>query len=160
MRFLNVNSQQININNIQEKRPKTSNNIWCSLTETTQQKQLQKTETSNKGKPKLKQYSKTTPNTPILPKTTAKHLQTPKQRTSVKLLLTITPFSALLAQAQTSANKENDSEISEEELIDSENKEDKMTTYIVKISEFNREDIETSSQEWLNQVTKAGDANG
>ncbi|KAG9293381.1 hypothetical protein G9A89_007627 [Geosiphon pyriformis] len=34
-----------------------------------------------------------------------------------------------------------------------------MTTYIAKIPEFNREDIETSSQEWLNQVTKAGDAN-
>ncbi|KAG9284163.1 hypothetical protein G9A89_022937 [Geosiphon pyriformis] len=59
------------------------------------------TETSNKGKHKLKQYSKTTPNTPILPKTTAKHLQTPEQRTSSKLPLTITPFLASLAQAQT-----------------------------------------------------------
>ncbi|KAG9301738.1 hypothetical protein G9A89_003284 [Geosiphon pyriformis] len=35
-----------------------------------------------------------------------------------------------------------------------------MTTYITKIPEFNREDIETSSQEWLDQVIKAGDANG
>ncbi|KAG9306258.1 hypothetical protein G9A89_016162 [Geosiphon pyriformis] len=35
-----------------------------------------------------------------------------------------------------------------------------MTTYIAKISEFNGEDIETSPQEWLDQVTKAGDANG
>ncbi|KAG9306996.1 hypothetical protein G9A89_003047 [Geosiphon pyriformis] len=35
-----------------------------------------------------------------------------------------------------------------------------MTAYITKISEFNGEDIETSPQEWLNQVTKAGDANG
>ncbi|KAG9289255.1 hypothetical protein G9A89_007500 [Geosiphon pyriformis] len=60
---------------------------------------------------------------------------------------------------ETAANKENDSEISKEELIDSENEKDKMTAYITKISEFNREDIETSSQEWLNQVTKAGDAN-
>ncbi|KAG9306918.1 hypothetical protein G9A89_000786 [Geosiphon pyriformis] len=34
-----------------------------------------------------------------------------------------------------------------------------MTTYIAKISEFNGEDIETSPQEWLDQVTKAGDAN-
>ncbi|KAG9296325.1 hypothetical protein G9A89_014917 [Geosiphon pyriformis] len=164
------------------------------------------TETSNKGKQKLKQYSKTTPNTPILPKTTAKHLQTPKQETSSKLPLTITPFPASLAQAQTSnsplnrfarledftssrsltrqqkpfqtssnfldflaenqsehsetaVNKKNDSEISEEELIDSKNKEDKMTVYIAKISEFNKEDIEISSQEWLNQVTKAGDTN-
>ncbi|KAG9299732.1 hypothetical protein G9A89_013092 [Geosiphon pyriformis] len=165
------------------------------------------TETSNKSKQKLKQYSKTTPNTPILPKTTAKHLQTPEQGTSSKLLLTITPFPALLAQTQTpnsplnqfarledftlpksstrqqeplqtssnlldflaenqsehsetAVNEENDSEISEEESIDSENKEDKMTAYITKIPEFNRKDIATSPQEWLNQVTKAGDVNG
>ncbi|KAG9298013.1 hypothetical protein G9A89_018841 [Geosiphon pyriformis] len=141
-----------------------------------------KTETSNKGKHKLKQYSKTTSNTSILPKTTAKHLQTPEQRTSSKLPLTITPFLASLAQAQTpnsplnrfarpenfislrtenqsehsetAVNKENNSEITEEESIDSENKEDKMTAYIAKIPEFNREDIETSLQEWLDQVTK------
>ncbi|KAG9293726.1 hypothetical protein G9A89_019063 [Geosiphon pyriformis] len=173
--------------------------------ETTQQKQLQKT--SNKGKNKLKQYSRTTPNTLTLPKTTAKHLQTPEQGTSSKFPLTITSFSALLAQAQTpnsplnrfarpenftslksstkqqelfqtssnlldflaenqsehsetAANKKNNSEITEKESIDSENKEDKMTTYIAKIPEFNGEDIETSPQEWLDQVTKAEDANG
>ncbi|KAG9297208.1 hypothetical protein G9A89_019489 [Geosiphon pyriformis] len=165
------------------------------------------TETSNKGKNKLKQYSKTTLNTPTLPKTTAKHLQTPEQRTSSKLPLTITPFPALLVQAQTpnsslnqfakpedftslrslirqqeplqtssnlldflaknqsehsetAANKENEPEISEEESINSENEEDEMTTYITKIPEFNGEDIETSHQEWLDQVTKAGDTNG
>ncbi|KAG9304116.1 hypothetical protein G9A89_006026 [Geosiphon pyriformis] len=146
------------------------------------------TETSNKGKNKLKQYSKTTPNTPTLPKTTAKHLQTPEQRTSLKLPLTITLFPASLAQAQmpnsplnrfarpkdftslktenqsehskTAANEKNEPEISEEKSIDSENKEDEMTTYIAKIPEFNGEDIETSPQEWLDQVTKAGDANG
>ncbi|KAG9307163.1 hypothetical protein G9A89_016991 [Geosiphon pyriformis] len=164
------------------------------------------TETSNKDKQKLKQYLKTTSNTPILPKTTAKYLQTPEQRTSSKLPLTITPFSASLAQAQTpnsplnqfarledftspksltrqqkplqtssnlldflaenrsehsetAANKENDSEISEEELIDSKNKEDKITAYIAKIPEFNEEDIETSLQEWFDQVTKARDTN-
>ncbi|KAG9306956.1 hypothetical protein G9A89_008716 [Geosiphon pyriformis] len=145
------------------------------------------TETSNKGKHKLKQYSKTTSNTPILLKTTAKHLQTPEQRTSSKLPLTITPFSASLAQTQTlnsplnqfarpedftslrtenqsehsktTVNKENDFKITEEESIDSENEENEITAYITKISEFNREDIETSPQEWLNQVTKAGDAN-
>ncbi|KAG9292462.1 hypothetical protein G9A89_002946 [Geosiphon pyriformis] len=237
----NVNSQQTGINNIQEKRPKTSGNIWCSPTEITQQQQNSnktlatyfhklnfniikyceetylvqsqysidfelETETSNKGKNKLKQYSNTTPNTPTLPKTTAKHLQTPEQRTSSKLPLTITLFSALLAQAQmpnsllnrfarpedftllrspirqqeplqissnlldflaenqsehskTAANEENKPEISEEELIDSENEEDKITTYITKIPEFNGEDIETSPQKWLDQVTKAGDAN-
>ncbi|KAG9302427.1 hypothetical protein G9A89_011477 [Geosiphon pyriformis] len=54
----------------------------------------------NKGKNKLKQYSRTTPNTPTLLKTTAKHLQTPEQGTSSKFPLTITPFPALLAQAQ------------------------------------------------------------
>ncbi|KAG9293017.1 hypothetical protein G9A89_016379 [Geosiphon pyriformis] len=164
------------------------------------------TETSNKDKNKLKQYSRTTPNTPTLPKTTAKHLQTPEQGTSSKLPLTITLFPALLAQAQTpnsplnrfarpedftslrsptrqqellqtssnlldflaenqsehsetAVNEENNSEITEEESIDSENEEDEMTTYIAKIPEFNGEDIETSPQEWLDQVTKAGDAN-
>ncbi|KAG9301739.1 hypothetical protein G9A89_003285 [Geosiphon pyriformis] len=60
-----------------------------------------KTETSNKGKQKVKQHAKTTPNTPILPKTTAKHLQTPEQETSVKLPLSITPFLILLARPQT-----------------------------------------------------------
>ncbi|KAG9286414.1 hypothetical protein G9A89_014580 [Geosiphon pyriformis] len=165
------------------------------------------TKTSNKGKNKLKQYSRTTPNTLTLLKTTAKHLQTPEQGTSSKLPLTITSFPASLAQAQTSnsplnrfarpkdftslrsptrqqeplqtssnlldflaenqsehsetaANKENNFEIIEEESIDSGNEEDKMTTYIAKIPEFNGEDIETSPQEWLDQVTKAGDANG
>ncbi|KAG9290601.1 hypothetical protein G9A89_011564 [Geosiphon pyriformis] len=34
-----------------------------------------------------------------------------------------------------------------------------MTAYIAKIPEFNGENIETSPQEWLDQVTKAGDAN-
>ncbi|KAG9284670.1 hypothetical protein G9A89_003630 [Geosiphon pyriformis] len=165
------------------------------------------TETNNKGKNKLKQYSRTIPNTPTLPKTTANYLQTSEQETSSKLPLTITSFSALLAQTQmpnsplnrfarpedftalrspikqqeplqtssnlldflaknqsehfeTAANKENNSEITEEELIDSEKEKDEITTYITKIPEFNGEDIETSLQEWLNQVTKAGNANG
>ncbi|KAG9293958.1 hypothetical protein G9A89_019296 [Geosiphon pyriformis] len=59
------------------------------------------TETRNKGKQKVKQYSRTTSNTPILPKTTAKHLQTSKQGTSVKLPLFITPFPISLVQSQT-----------------------------------------------------------
>ncbi|KAG9286854.1 hypothetical protein G9A89_012404 [Geosiphon pyriformis] len=107
------------------------------------------TETSNKGKQKLKQYSKTTPNTPILPKTTAKHLQTPEQGTTKNRS----------EHSETAVNEENDSEISEKESINSENKENKMTAYIAKIPEFNGEDIETNPQEWLNQITKAGDAN-
>ncbi|KAG9295915.1 hypothetical protein G9A89_006654 [Geosiphon pyriformis] len=135
-----------------------------------------KTETSNKGKHKLKQYSKTTLNTSILPKTTAKHLQTPEQGTKdftslrsptkqQEPLQTNSNLLDFLAKNQsehskTAANEKNDSEITEEESIDSENKEDEMTAYITKIPEFNGEDIETSSQEWLDQVTKAGDANG
>ncbi|KAG9299891.1 hypothetical protein G9A89_005420 [Geosiphon pyriformis] len=133
------------------------------------------TETSNKSKHKLKQYSKTTPNTPILPKTTAKHLQTPEQETKnftslrspirqQELLQTSSNFFDFLAENQsehseTAANKENNSEITEEKSIDSENEKDKMTAYITKIPEFNGENIETSSQEWLDQVTKARDAN-
>ncbi|KAG9297973.1 hypothetical protein G9A89_018801 [Geosiphon pyriformis] len=148
------------------------------------------TETSNKDKNKLKQYSKTTPNTPTLPKTTANHLQTSEQRTTQmpnsplnrfarpedftsfrspirqqEPLQTSSNLLDFLAENQsehseTAANKKNEPEISEEESIDSENEEDKMTTYIAKIPEFNGEDINTSPQEWLDQVTKAGDANG
>ncbi|KAG9307154.1 hypothetical protein G9A89_016982 [Geosiphon pyriformis] len=59
------------------------------------------TETSNKGKQRLKQYSRTTPNTPTLQKTTTKHLQTPERGTSVKLPLFITPFLISLVQPQT-----------------------------------------------------------
>ncbi|KAG9305638.1 hypothetical protein G9A89_022560 [Geosiphon pyriformis] len=134
------------------------------------------TETSNKGKQKLKQYSKTTLNTPILPKTTAKHLKTPEQGTKnftssrsptrqQEPLQTSSNLLDFLAEnrsehSKTAANEENDFEISEEESIDSENKEDKMTAYIAKIPEFNGEDIETSPQKWLDQVTKTGDANG
>ncbi|KAG9284582.1 hypothetical protein G9A89_004624 [Geosiphon pyriformis] len=55
----------------------------------------------NKGKQKAKQHSKTTSNTSILTKTTAKHLQTLEQETSLKLPLSITPFPILLAQPQT-----------------------------------------------------------
>ncbi|KAG9297745.1 hypothetical protein G9A89_011260 [Geosiphon pyriformis] len=63
------------------------------------------TETSNKGKQKLKQYSKTTPNTPILPKTTAKHLQIPEQGTTENRS----------EHSETATNEKNNSEISEEE---------------------------------------------
>ncbi|KAG9290072.1 hypothetical protein G9A89_010378 [Geosiphon pyriformis] len=127
------------------------------------------TETSNKGKNKLKQDSKTTPNTPTLPKTTAKHLQTPEQGTKdftslrspirqQEPLQTSSNLLDFLAEnqsehSQTAANKENKPEISEEESIDSENKKDKMTTYIAKISEFNGEDIETrTAGEWFKNL--------
>ncbi|KAG9287998.1 hypothetical protein G9A89_017593 [Geosiphon pyriformis] len=139
------------------------------------------TEKSNKDKQKAKQHSKTTPNTSILMKTTTKHLQTPEQGTSLRVSFIITLFPVSLAQTQTpnsslnrflrpedftsprsptrqqeplqtTANEKNNSETPEEELINSENKEDKMTAYITKILKFNREDIETSSQEWLDQT--------
>ncbi|KAG9304591.1 hypothetical protein G9A89_020155, partial [Geosiphon pyriformis] len=135
---------------------------------------------TEKRKEKRKQKLRTTPNTP---KTTAKHLQTPEQETSFKLPLSITPFLASLAQPQTpnlpficsiqqqepiltSTNlinylAENQSEEtkSEQETKDLENEEKMASTYIAKISEFTGEDSETSSQEWLDKVSKAGDAN-
>ncbi|KAG9303289.1 hypothetical protein G9A89_013615 [Geosiphon pyriformis] len=135
-----------------------------------------KTETSNKDKQKAKQHSKTTPNTLILTKTTAKHLQTLEQGTSVKLPLFITPFpislspkSPIQQQKPISISTnfidylaENQSEKTEskQETEDSENKEEMTSTYIAKIPDFSEENIETSPQEWLDQVTKAGDANG
>ncbi|KAG9290054.1 hypothetical protein G9A89_010360 [Geosiphon pyriformis] len=140
------------------------------------------TETSNKGKQKLKQYSRTIPNTPTLQKTTAKHLQTPEQGTSVKLPLSITPFPISLlprnpTQQQkpisTSANiidylQENESNHSEslesketesepEEIT--ENKKEMTTAYIAKIPEFTSKDNDTSLQEWLDKIQKAGDTN-
>ncbi|KAG9306672.1 hypothetical protein G9A89_004219 [Geosiphon pyriformis] len=146
------------------------------------------TETSNKDKQKVKQYSKTTPNTPILSKTTAKHLQTPEQGTSVKLPLSITLFPILLFQSQTPSsllnhfsrpedfhaniidylqeNESNHSESLESEKTESEpekitgNKKEMTTAYIAKIPEFTGKNNDTSSQEWLDKVQKAEDANG
>ncbi|KAG9302623.1 hypothetical protein G9A89_007327 [Geosiphon pyriformis] len=140
------------------------------------------TKTNNKGKQRLKQYSRTTPNTPTLQKTTARHLQTPEQRTSVKLPLSITPFLISLSprnptQQQepisTSANiinylqenESNHSESLESEETESEpeeitkNKEKMATAYIAKIPEFTGEDNDTSPQKWLDKVQKAEDAN-
>ncbi|KAG9295796.1 hypothetical protein G9A89_009025 [Geosiphon pyriformis] len=159
--------------------------------------------TSNKGKQKVKQYSRTIPNTPILPKTTAKHLQTPEQGTSVKLPLSITLFPISLVQPQTPSsplnrfsrpedfqsprnptqqqepistsaniidylqeNESNHSKSLESEETEpepeeaTENEEEMATAYIAKISKFMGENNDTSSQEWLNKVQKAGDANG
>ncbi|KAG9303052.1 hypothetical protein G9A89_022141 [Geosiphon pyriformis] len=161
------------------------------------------TKTSNKDKQKVKQYLKTTPNTSILPKTTAKYLQTPEQRTSIKLPLSITLFPILLVQSQipssplncfsrpedfqslrnptqqqepisTSANiidylqknESNHSESLESKETEpkpeeaTENKEEMATAYITKIPEFTGKDNDTSPQEWLDKVQKAGDANG
>ncbi|KAG9297934.1 hypothetical protein G9A89_018762 [Geosiphon pyriformis] len=122
-----------------------------------------KTETSNKGKQKVKQYSKTTPNTPILPKTTAKHLQTPEQRTKdfqsprnptqqQKPISTSTNIIEYLQEIGS-----NHSENLEKETT--ENKEEMATTYIAKIPKFTGEDNDTSPQEWLVKVQKTGDAN-
>ncbi|KAG9291780.1 hypothetical protein G9A89_012065 [Geosiphon pyriformis] len=133
------------------------------------------TETSNKGKQKVKQYSRTTPNISILPKTTAKHLQTPEQGTSVKLPLSITPFPILLSprnptQQQepisTSANiidylQENESNHSESlksEETESEseeitkNKEEIATAYIAKIPEFTEKDNDTKTNDYYSDA--------
>ncbi|KAG9296324.1 hypothetical protein G9A89_014916 [Geosiphon pyriformis] len=48
---------------------------------------------------------------------------------------------------------------SEQETKDLENEEEMVSTYIAKISEFTGEDSKTSPQEWLDKVSKAGDAN-
>ncbi|KAG9284802.1 hypothetical protein G9A89_003725 [Geosiphon pyriformis] len=128
--------------------------------EITQQQQIQKTETSNKGKQRLKQYSRTTPNTPTLQKTPAKHLQTPEQGTSVKLPLSITPFPiSLKNESNHSESLESKETKSEPEKI-TENEEKMATAYIAKIPEFTGEDNNTSPQEWLDKVQKAEDANG
>ncbi|KAG9303148.1 hypothetical protein G9A89_002884, partial [Geosiphon pyriformis] len=161
------------------------------------------TETSNKDKQRLKQYSRTTPNTPTLQKTTAKHLQTPEQGTSVKLPLSIISFPISLVQPQTPSsllshfsrpedfqlprnliqqqepiltsaniidylqeNESNHSESLESKETESEpeeiteNEKEMTTTYIAKIPEFTGEDNDTSPQEWLDKIQKAGDANG
>ncbi|KAG9300367.1 hypothetical protein G9A89_009991 [Geosiphon pyriformis] len=145
------------------------------------------TETSNKDKQKVKQYLKTTPNTSIIPKTTAKHLQTLEQKTNVKLPLFITLFLILLTRPQTPNSllnyffkpedyqlcknptqqqelistknlKSEKTESKQEEIT--ENKEEITTAYIAKIPEFTGKDNNTSLQEWLNQVQKTEDANG
>ncbi|KAG9306150.1 hypothetical protein G9A89_016054 [Geosiphon pyriformis] len=104
-----------------------------------------KTETSNKDKQRLKQYSRTTPNTPTLQKTTAKHLQTPEQRTNEN-------------ESNHSKSLESEETKSEPEEI-TENKEEMTTVYIAKIPEFTGKDNDTSPQEWLDKVQKAEDLN-
>ncbi|KAG9286240.1 hypothetical protein G9A89_014226 [Geosiphon pyriformis] len=209
----NVNSQQISINNITEKRPKTSGNICnkfkvaTALDITTLEKhffntsKIESTTTSletitlqqlkeiflrtyytiptlNQKTLVLKLALLILRNSIIISFDSVKKniLQTHNLPLNSNLNLKpvatkdikITNLSNLLdflaenqsEHSETAANKENNSEITEEESIDSENEEDKMTTYIAKISKFNGENIETSPQEWLDQVTKAGDANG
>ncbi|KAG9303221.1 hypothetical protein G9A89_003343 [Geosiphon pyriformis] len=137
------------------------------------------TETSNKSKQKLKQYLKTTPNTPILPKTTAKHLQTPEQGTSSKLPLTITSFPVSLTQAQTpnsplnrfarledftssrSPTRQQKPLQTSSNLLDflAENRNEHSETVANKENNFEisekkinrQEDIKTSPQEWFDQ---------
>ncbi|KAG9291589.1 hypothetical protein G9A89_022008 [Geosiphon pyriformis] len=130
------------------------------------------TETSNKGKQRLKQYSRTTSNTPTLQKTLAKHLQTPEQgikdfqspRNPTQQQEPILTSANIIDYLQ--KNKSNLSESLESEGTKSEpeeiteNEEEMATAYIAKIPEFTGEDNNTSPQEWLDKVQKAGDANG
>ncbi|KAG9297328.1 hypothetical protein G9A89_003990 [Geosiphon pyriformis] len=133
---------------------------------TLNQKQKQATKT-NKNKQKLKQHSSTISTTSKTPKITAKYLQTPEQGTSTRLPLSQKPIS-------TSTNiidylQENESNYSEnlesketesEQKETTENKEEIVTAYIAKIPKFTGKDNNTSLQEWLDKVQKAGDANG
>ncbi|KAG9290687.1 hypothetical protein G9A89_011650 [Geosiphon pyriformis] len=191
---------------LQPRTQKKTENTHCEEKYPVQSKYFfdfeSETKTSNKGKQRLKQYSRTTSNTPTLQKTTAKHLQTPEQGTSVKLPLSITPFPISLVQPQTPSsplshfsrpedfqspknptqqqkpistsaniidylqeNKSNHSESLESKETESkpeeitENEEEMATAYIAKIPEFTGEDNDTSPQEWLDKVQKAGDAN-
>ncbi|KAG9299752.1 hypothetical protein G9A89_013112 [Geosiphon pyriformis] len=116
------------------------------------------TETSNKDKQKVKQYSRTTPNTPILPKTTAKHLQTPEQGT--KPISTSANIIDYLQENKSNHSKNLESEETEsepEEIM--KNKKEMTTAYIAKISEFTDKNNNTSPQEWLDKIQKAEDAN-
>ncbi|KAG9303518.1 hypothetical protein G9A89_018414 [Geosiphon pyriformis] len=130
------------------------------------------TETSNKGKQRLKQYSKTTPNTSTLQKTLAKHLQTPEQgtkdfqlpRNSTQQQEPISTSANIINYLQ--ENESNHSESLKSEEIElkpekiTENEKEMATAYIAKIPEFTGEDNDTSPQEWLDKVQKAGNANG
>ncbi|KAG9298327.1 hypothetical protein G9A89_002815 [Geosiphon pyriformis] len=119
------------------------------------------TETDNKSKQKVKQHSKTAPNTPILPKTTAKHLQTPEQGTSQEPISTSTNIIEYLQENESDHSKNLKSEKTESEQKKATENEEKMATaYIAKIPEFTGKDNDTSPQEWLDKVQKAEDANG
>ncbi|KAG9289680.1 hypothetical protein G9A89_014415 [Geosiphon pyriformis] len=113
------------------------------------------------------QHSSTTLNIPRAPKITAKHLQTPEQRTSTKLPLSQKPISTstnIIDYLQENENNYSESLESEEteskQEKTSKNKEEMAIAYIAKIPEFIDKDNNTSSQEWLDKVQKAGDANG
>ncbi|KAG9289848.1 hypothetical protein G9A89_015428 [Geosiphon pyriformis] len=180
----NVNLQPTDINNIQEKRPKTSDlnseilatyfqelnyNIikYCEEKYPVQSKYSfdfeSETKTSNKGKQKVKQYSKTTPNTPTLPKTTAKHLQTPEQETSSPRNLTqqqepISISTNIIEYLQKNESKHSENlgseETESEQKEATESKEEIATAYIAKISEFTGiaeewfENLEESFEDW------------
>ncbi|KAG9305106.1 hypothetical protein G9A89_007746 [Geosiphon pyriformis] len=108
----------------------------------------------------MKQYSKTTPNTPILPKTTAKYLQTPEQKTSQEPISISTNIIDYLQENKSNLLenlKSEETESKPEETI--KNKKKMATTYIAKIPEFTGQDNDTSLQKWLDKIQKAGDAN-
>ncbi|KAG9298641.1 hypothetical protein G9A89_012709 [Geosiphon pyriformis] len=129
------------------------------------------TKTGNKGKQKVKQHSKTALNTPILSKTTAKHLQTPEQGTKdfqspgnltqqQKPISTSTNIIEYLQENKSNHSENLESEETESEQREAtENEKEMATVYIAKIPEFTSEDNNTSSQKWLDKVQKTGDAN-
>ncbi|KAG9307514.1 hypothetical protein G9A89_017344 [Geosiphon pyriformis] len=157
--------------------PPTFKNLITTLSS------IAKKNTQQQRQKKVKQHSKTASNTPILPKTTVTHLQTPEQGTSVKLPLSITSFPISLSSKNSTQqqkpiltstniieylqeNKSDHSENLESKKTESkqgevtENEEEMATAYIAKIPEFTGEDNDTSPQEWLDKIQKAEDANG
>ncbi|KAG9300544.1 hypothetical protein G9A89_002422 [Geosiphon pyriformis] len=119
-----------------------------------------KTETSNRGKQKLKQHSSTTSTIPKTPKITAKHLQTPEQGTSTRLLLLLSKSPTQQQELISTSiniidylqkNESNHSENLESEKTESEqektteNEEEMATAYIAKIPEFTARMLKTIS---------------
>ncbi|KAG9297443.1 hypothetical protein G9A89_020844 [Geosiphon pyriformis] len=134
--------------NISEIRSNLYNNLYCKKKYPVQSKYSfdseSETKISNKGKQKAKQHSKTIPNTPILTKTTTKHLQTLEQGT--KPISTSANLLDYLWENESNYSESLESEETEaeQETEDLENKEEMASTYIAKILEFTEEDSKTS----------------
>ncbi|KAG9305055.1 hypothetical protein G9A89_007458 [Geosiphon pyriformis] len=89
-----------------------------------------------------------------MPKITAKHLQTPEQRTSIRLsllqkpILTSTNIIDYLQKNESNHSKNLENEETELEQEETTKNEEEMTTaYIAKIPEFTGKNNDTSPQE-------------
>ncbi|KAG9295309.1 hypothetical protein G9A89_021240 [Geosiphon pyriformis] len=96
-----------------------------------------------------------TPSLPLIWFSRIEDFQSPKSPIQQQEpILTSTNLIDYLAKNQSEETK------SEQKTEDSKNEKKMASTYITKIPEFTGEDNETSSQEWLDKVSKAEDANG